>query len=158
MHTGLKIFCIFAIAYSKVGAIQYCNNSSNIGSEKWCKSTYFTCSTSRVRTTLPGGNPVLLIQNDLLMRTKQNILHGKKYSNAKANAQHSDIVHLVKDILFIQGSKSINEDLHMLLHAFITHPDFKDYTPKGISDLLFSIKTVTNFFFDAELKIKTQYV
>lgn len=157
MHTGLKIFCIFAIVSSKLCVQSHLIQSQKLIKYKSLEGLVFnTCNGTHTGLTPPSKGE---LYTKLMFMSAQTInLHGKKYSNAKANAQHSDIVHLVKDILFIQGSKSINEDLHMLLHAFVTHPDFKDYTPKGISDLLFTIKTVTNFFFDAELKINAQNV
>lgn len=156
MHTSLKLMCIFAIASKTIICLLLWQILSFTSVYTYNKprlvNPYLPKAYNVGLATTKRGGFISLV-NFLSMQDRVKDLQGKKYSNAGANAKHSDIVHLIQNTLTVQGSRSINEDLNTLLHAFITHPDFKEYTPKSVSDLLFTIQTVTTFFFDAELKI-----
>lgn len=70
-----------------------------------------------------------------------------------ANVQHNEIVQNLNELLFSTDVKTMRDDFNTLLHSFITHPNFKNYNQSTISNILFTVQQVTNFFCDTQLLI-----
>jgi len=87
------------------------------------------------------------------MRNPSKNLPNTKNSSITANVPHNEIVQNLNNLLFISDVKSIREDFNTLLRLFVTHKDFKDFIQDAISNILFTVQNVIDYFSDAQLLI-----
>lgn len=144
-----KKVCIFAFASSVVCVQAQTIQSQNLLKDKSLESlVYDTCNGTH--TGLAPLSKGELFSKLLFMPVQTNNLQGVNNSNPNADVQHNEIVQKLSYIFNLQSAKSIKADLYTLVHAFITHPDFYTYNQVCISDMLFTVQIVTDFFSDSE--------